>query len=115
MIEAGKCDQKNNISEQTLDALNAGNVSAAQGFAQQALVQCMNVSKSCAHQVAPAFLNSAMMHVMEERAMEEMLNSGPIMVIQPVIMVEGPIVQEGKGQQKSKKSLSLLSMAASTH
>lgn len=112
MVAAGNCDAKNNISDHTLGALDAGNISTAQSFAEQALVKCMNVSKDCAHQAAPAFLNTAMMHVMEERAMEEMLNSQPIMVIQPVIMVEGPIVQEGKG---SKKSLSLLSMAASTH
>merc|ERR1719454_2538425 len=112
MMEAGNCDAKGNISEHTLSALDAGNLTAARTFSEQALVQCMHVSKDCAHQAAPAFLNTAMMHVMEERAMEQMLNSQPIMVIQPVIMVEGPIVQEGKG---SKKSLSLLSMAASTH
>merc|ERR1719335_815627 len=115
MIEAGNCDAKNNISEHTLSALDAGNLTLARSFSEKALVQCMHISKDCAHQAAPAFLNTAMMHVMEERAMEQMLNSQPIMVIQPVIMVEGPIVQDGKGQQKSKKSLSLLSMAASTH
>jgi hypothetical protein len=113
MMAAGNCDAKSNISEHTLSALDAGNLTAARSFSEQALVQCMRVSKDCAHQAAPAFLNTAMMHVMEERAMEQMLNSQPIMVIQPVIMVEGPIVQEGQGQHK--KSLSLLSMAASTH
>merc|ERR1719473_1462381 len=112
-MAAGNCDAKNKISENTLAAVDAGNMTSAQGFAQQALVQCMNISKACAHQAAPAFLNTAMMHVMEERAMEQMLNSQPIMVIQPVIMVEGPMVQEGQNQHK--KSLSLLSMAASTH
>eukprot|EP00746_Dinoflagellata_sp_MGD_P160350 gnl/MRDRNA2_/MRDRNA2_87054_c0_seq1.p1 gnl/MRDRNA2_/MRDRNA2_87054_c0~~gnl/MRDRNA2_/MRDRNA2_87054_c0_seq1.p1 ORF type:complete len:324 (-),score=102.55 gnl/MRDRNA2_/MRDRNA2_87054_c0_seq1:26-910(-) len=111
MMEAGNCDQKSNISEHTLSALDAGNLTAARSFSEQALVQCMHISKDCAHQAAPAFLNTAMMHVMEERAMEQMLNSQPIMVIQPVIMVEGPMVQEGP----HKKSLSLLSMAASTH
>jgi hypothetical protein len=111
MMEAGNCDQKSNISEHTLSALDAGNLTAARQFSEKALVQCMHISKECAHQAAPAFLNTAMMHVMEERAMEQMLNSQPIMVIQPVIMVEGPIVQDGK----QKKSLSLLSMAASTH
>jgi len=115
MIESANCDQKNNISENTLGALNNGNISAAQGFSEQALMKCMNVSKACAHQAAPAFLNTAMMHVMEERAMEEMLNSQPVIVVQPVIMVEGPVqmVEDGKGQHK--KALSLLSMAASTH
>jgi len=112
MIAAGNCDQKNNISESTLGALNSGNLKGAQSFSEEALVKCMNVSKACAHQAAPAFLNTAMMHVMEERAMEEMLNSQPVIVVQPVIMVEGPI-PDGKGQPK--KSLSLLSMAASTH
>jgi hypothetical protein len=113
MMEAGNCDSKNNISEHTLSALDAGNLTAARGFSEKALVQCMHISKECAHQAAPAFLNSAMMHVMEESAMEQMLNSQPIMVIQPVIMVERPIVQDAKGQQK--QTLSLLSMAASTH
>jgi len=112
MLAAGNCDAKHNISENTLSAVDAGNMTSAQGFAQQALTECMNVSKVCAHQAAPAFLNTAMMHVMEERAMEEMLNSGPVMVIQPVIMVSPEQIAP---DSKNKKALSLLSMAASTH
>jgi hypothetical protein len=113
MTEASNCDSKMNISESTLSALNAGNLTKAQGFSEQALTQCMHVSKDCAHQAAPAFLNTAMMHVMEERAMEEMLNSAPVMVIQPIIMVTPDQIAPAKGQHK--KALSLLSMAASTH
>jgi len=113
-IEAAKCDDQNKISENTLTAVDKGNITLAQTISQQALTQCLHVDKDCAHQAAPAFLNTAMMHLMEERAMEQMMSQGPMIVLQPVIMVAPEQAAPGaKGQHK--KALSLLSMAASTH
>jgi len=112
ITDARMCDEKNKISEQALAALDAGNITTAQGFAQQALETCQNISKACAHAAAPAVLNTAMMRAQEEEAMETMLNSAPVMIIQPVIMVEANGVQDSNGH---KRDLSLLNMAASGH
>jgi len=109
---AVRCDQTNKISEQTLAALDAGNLTTAQSFAEQALEKCQNVSTVCAKAAAPAVLNTAMMRAQEEQAMEAMMNSAPVMIIQPVIMVEAEGAPDSKG---NKKAFSLLSMAASGH
>merc|ERR1719482_1476305 len=73
-----KCDHKNKFSEKALGELNGANLTLAISTTQHGLEQCMDISKACAFQTAPVFMNAAVMRAMEEEAqreMEEMVKS----------------------------------------
>jgi hypothetical protein len=111
------CDNKQKLAEKTLTALSNGDGNGAIDAAEQGLEKCMNISKTCAFQLAPVIVNSMIMRAMQEAAITQVLVAQPVLVVEeadPVIVVEDDGTSEDavKAQAPTKK-LSLLQMATS--
>jgi hypothetical protein len=115
LAQTQECDNKEKLAEKALTALSNGQGDDAIEATTQGLEKCMNISKTCAFQLAPVVVNSIVMRAMAEAAITQVLVAQPVLVVdaEPVVIVENDGTADPPAMQVSQKKPSLLQMAVS--
>lgn len=109
------CDNDEKLAEKALTSLNNGEADGAIDATTQGLEKCMNVSKTCAFQLAPIIVNSMVMRAMAESAITQVLVAQPILVVdaEPVVVVENDGTADAPATPAPQTKVSFLQMASS--
>lgn len=118
LVATADCDKKEKLAEKSLTALGNGDGDGAISATKQGLLKCMNISTTCAFQLAPVIVNSMIMRAMAEDVMTQVLVAQPVLVVddaEPVVVIEDDGSTDAPAPQTQKKTSSLLQIAASIH